>query len=261
MLSGVMPVALNTVAARYAAYLAQQIPDVVHERDIMLARGTAGAMDHYLAVGHSAIEVIAVAMLAVGTIDIGSVLDLPCGGGRVTRHLKAFLPEAELSVGDLDRELEAFTAKTFGAIVARAPVDFAGAPVRSFDLIFVGSLVTHLDAAMFAQATRWLIAALAPNGLLVLTTHGRRHDFVETTRHRFAPLDKWEATLRALAREGFGYYDYDDTQPGYGVSVSKPSWVMRLFETEPAIRIVSYQEAAWAGHQDVLVLQRKAINS
>ena len=249
----------HSVLDRYTAYSARVICPDISEHDGMLARGEPGANEHYFAVGRSAIEVIVAAMIAAEKAEIATVLDLPCGGGRVTRHLKAFFTEAQLFVGDLDRACESFVVEKFDARVAVAPVDFVGVSASKFDLIFVGSLVTHFNAIMFERALRWFVSALAPDGLLVLTTHGRQHAHIQRTVLHHVSGTKWDRVEAEMIKTGFGYCDYDDKNPGYGLSLSSPSWILRLAEQDPTTRIILFQEAGWSKHQDVLVLQKKSI--
>ena len=48
-----------------------------------------------------------------------------------------------------------------------------------------------------------------------------------------------------------------DGPASYGTSLSAPSWVARLIEADPAVRILSLAEGAWANNQDVVVLQKR----
>src|SRR5258708_31046887 len=134
-----MPTTLNilpAIAERLARYAAADIPTIVYEQDDMFK---PGGMDRYLAVGRSAIDVIARAMLTAGRTEIKSVLALPSGAGRGTRHLRVFFPEAELFVCDIVTEKAAFAAKHFGATCLEPVPLFATPSKRKFDLIFVGS--------------------------------------------------------------------------------------------------------------------------
>jgi len=195
-----------------------------------------GAMEHYFHVGRSAIKVIANAMIVSGMTSFKSVLDLPCGGGRVTRHLPAFFPDAKLFVAELDKRKEAFVVKVFAATPTNVTPDFSSEPERRFDLILVGSLLTHLNAAAFERAIEWLIKAVADNGLLLFTTHGRRHDFVERTMHRTIEPERWAAVARDCAQSGFGYVETETKGSStYGISWSAPSWVMRLLENDSRV--------------------------
>jgi hypothetical protein len=87
---------LSAVSERFADYLTTTISTEISEQDDMYAMGD---LEHYLEVGHSAIEVIARSMILASKVDIQTILDLPCGGGRVTRHLSAFFPHAKLFAG------------------------------------------------------------------------------------------------------------------------------------------------------------------
>jgi SAM-dependent methyltransferase len=79
-----------------------------------------GRADHYLRVGLSALEAIEAGMF--GAPEPQTILDLPCGFGRVTRMLRARYPEAAITVCDLDRPGVDFSAATFGARVStRSP--------------------------------------------------------------------------------------------------------------------------------------------
>jgi hypothetical protein len=50
-------------------------------------------------------------------------------------------------------------------------------PIReTFDLIWVGSLLTHLDEPLWHEFLAFHVDRLNPQGLLVLTAHGRDHD-------------------------------------------------------------------------------------
>src|SRR4029453_9635557 len=59
---------------------------------------------HYFAVAQGALECIRVALLAAGKQDVRSILDLPCGHGRVLRKLKAEFPDAALTGCDIERD-------------------------------------------------------------------------------------------------------------------------------------------------------------
>ena len=106
-------------------------------------------------------------MLFAGRDALGRILDLPCGHGRVLRVLRAAFPGAELTACDIDRdavdlllghlEQEPFThARTPG------PFRFPG----EFDLIWCGSLLTHLDQPMWVRFLQLFRSVLAPGGIL-----------------------------------------------------------------------------------------------
>ena len=249
---------LISLQRRYSAYLTAEICGDISEHDDMFV---SGRLDHYLSVGRSAIDIIVQAMVSARRDHFSSVLDLPCGGGRVTRHLKAFLPDAQLFVGDLNKQKEAFVINKFGATTVDPQADFSIAPNRHFDLIFVGSLVTHLGQNQYVRAVRWFADALTPDGLLVFTTHGRR------TLHLFHATfhsAEWRDSLLSYLDTGFAYRPYDPAMPidgpsSYGTSLSAPSWVTRLVENDPGVRILSLGEGTWGNNQDVVVLQKRPI--
>jgi SAM-dependent methyltransferase len=251
---------LERIADSWRSYEAATVSHVIAPHDAMFAHGVAGAIKQYMSVGRSALEVICRAMIAAHKPDIRSVLDLPCGAGRVTRHLAAFFPDAELYVADLDKAGAQFAAANFRAVVIDTAANFSTQPGREFDLIFVGSLVTHFDRPMFTAALKWFSQALAPGGILIVTTHGRRADFIETNVHHHLG-SRWTGVRETWAHSGFAFAETEQRSSiSYGFSFTRPFWVVGAAETLPGMRILGYQEAAWGDHQDVLSLQRGSLD-
>jgi SAM-dependent methyltransferase len=206
----------------------------------------AGDPIHYLSVGLSAIR----ACRAAGVTQARRILDLPCGHGRVLRALAAAFPAAELTVCDLDRHGVDFCARQFGArpVYSSEDLDALELP-GGFDLIWCGSLATHLDEGATKMLLAKLCGALAPEGTLVITTHG------EFVAERIARRDETyqldengiERLLAGYRASGFGYADYP-WSPGYGVSVAAPE---RMGELAP-LPLIHVSERGWDRHQDVL---------
>jgi SAM-dependent methyltransferase len=230
--------AIQEVADRYTRYCEAEISKNILPHDDMLV---AGDMDHYMNVGRSAVDVIVSALVATGNPTIRTILDLPCGGGRVTRHLCSLFPASKIFVSDLDRQKEDFVATTMKVTRAESSPNFVDDPARQYDLIFVGSLVTHLNAAMFRRAEKWFIRALAPNGLLIVTTHGRRHNHLLIKIHSLVNRLKLRFRYKIA---GFGFAA-PRNNPSYGGNLSSPSWVIGLIEKEPSAKIVAFHEAGW----------------
>jgi SAM-dependent methyltransferase len=240
------PAAAEALSARWAQYRAAEVDLTIAEHDDMFV---AGQLAHYLFVGTSALEVISEAMLLARKTRFAKVLDVPCGYGRVTRHLVKFFPEAEIFVSEIDKAKQNFCVSTFGARAIDLPSDFSGAPAELFDLIFVGSLFTHLNAALSLGALRYLLDALSQGGLLIFTTHGRHATALPASEGQLE-----QKTLRDFMRTGFGY----DGGVAYGNSRIAPSWVVRAVESMPDARIVAHKEQGWALHQDVFVIEKAA---
>ena len=218
--------------------------------------------DNYFEVGTSAVEVIIAACLVSKLTEVTRVLDLPCGHGRVLRHLVALFPDAQIDACDLDKEGVEFCASTFPvrpifSVDELTEVKFD----TTYDLIWIGSLFTHID---YVSTMRWLTflsGILTPQGIIVSTFHGRW----ATQLHRLVPyIDEksWKSIMDGYASIGYGYHDYnvgkshDFISGSYGISVAKPHVIIDLVEQIPNIRIFMYQEKAWGNNHDVIVFGR-----
>lgn len=165
---------LQTLAAienRWKRYEQDCIDQEISAVDDMLP--SEQSREEYFGVGRSALHVISEAMFLSGRTDFNHVLDLPCGGGRVTRHLVKFFPESRIFVDDIVVEKREAVRDQFSVEIKTFPRNFKGSASPFFDLIFVGSLFTHLNETMFVDALDYLIRSLNPEGLLIVTTHGR----------------------------------------------------------------------------------------
>lgn len=219
----------------------------------------AGDADHYRRVGRSALRAIHLALVAAGREEsVDDVLDLPCGHGRVLRVLARAFPDARLTACDLDRNAVDFCARTFGATPAYSSSD----PVEirlngKFDLLWCGSLLTHLDARLWLAFLRVFESVTRTGGVCVFTTHGRLSaQWVRSRKWTYCldPL-QLDGLIGRWDRTGFGYVDYPG-QTGYGISIAAPSWVCGQVEQFPSFRLVSFSEAAFDNHQDVVALLR-----
>lgn len=130
----------------------------------------------YHAVGRAGLDCVLRALDAAGKPmeEVHRVLDLPCGHGRVLRYLRAAFPEAEITACDLLRDGVDYCAATFGAVPVHSHEDPVRIPLErnAFDLIWVGSLLTHLDAPPLARIPS-RVRQLAPTGRSPRLHHAR----------------------------------------------------------------------------------------
>lgn len=212
----------------------------------------AGDGKHYFSVGLSALRCIE----AAGVAEARRVLDMPCGHGRVLRFLAKRFLEAELVACDLNEDGVAFCARQFGAqpVVSSADLGSLSLP-GEFDLIWCGSLVTHLDADANAALLSLFARSLAPGGVAVVTTHG------SLVAERLRAGDTYQLTAEAARAvvagyeaEGFGYAGYPWSD-GYGVSLSSREWIGRMARAA-GLRETFFGERMWDDHQDVVGLSR-----
>ena len=214
---------------------------------------------HYFWVGASGLAAVERALGDAGWTgsEVHRILDVPCGHGRVLRYLRARWPESAITACDLDRGGVDFCAATFAAtgVYSANPVTDVEAPT-DHDLVWVGSLLTHLDAHRWPELLGWLRDRLRPGGLLVVTTHGAEVAERMAAGDDYAlGADGLASVLRDHAATGFGYAPYP-WDPGYGVSLSERGWVLGTATSVAGLELVSQHETAWADHHDVITLRR-----
>jgi len=207
---------------------------------------------HYFKVGLSAVSVMDEALGRAGIGEVRTILDFPCGHGRVLRFLVHRFPGAGITACELDRAAVDFCAGRFGAKPFYSSTDLGSLDLgRQFDLIWCGSLVTHLSAGPITELLRLFRRHLAPGGLMIFTTHG---DFVARRLpgkdFDYGLTDDQIARITAeYEREGFAYTDYPDRE-SYGISLTSPAWVRERAREIGGLREVYFRERAWDEHQD-----------
>lgn len=218
----------------------------------------AGNRDHYFDVGESALRCIERVLREANRApeSIKRILDLPCGHGRALRFIKRAFPHARLTACDLNADGVAFCAEKFGAEPVVSKTDVATIPLSAggYDLIWVGSLLTHLPANQCEAFMQLFQRCLAPGGILVFTVHGRSYEKVLTEGAEPTGLTpELETSLLTQYRQsGFGYVDYPG-QSGYGYSLTHPSYLKARW-LNPAWRLISHHEQGWNKRQDVVAL-------
>ncbi len=103
-----------------------------------------------------------------GDSDVRDILDFGCGHGRVTRWLRAAFPDTRIYVTDLDHTATKWCVNKFQC----SEIDGSKLPFQ-FDLVWLGSVFTHLPEHIAAPLVQRLLTSLRPNGVLVFTTQGR----------------------------------------------------------------------------------------
>jgi ketosteroid isomerase-like protein/SAM-dependent methyltransferase len=265
-----------------------EVRAAVSPHDEMFAEGFD---EHYFRVGHSGLEAVRLALQAAGVEAPSRILDLPCGHGRVLRFLAAAYPQAEITACDLNRGGVDFCAQTFDAVPVYSSEHPSEIPLTGdYDLIWSGSLLTHLDAEQFVRFLELFERHLAEDGVLVFTVNGPctaamlEHTIAEgegapspdhpppTPQDAYrtwargyfgVPAADLEPMLDSYRRGGFGYADYEwarerrrEGRPGFGQCVSSPAWTCKQLERFEDLRLVTYLEQGFDRVQDVVACAR-----
>lgn len=220
----------------------------------------AGLEEQYFDIGRRALELIRFSAQLCDKPHYPEILDLPCGHGRVMRWLRAHYGYARITGCDLDRDGVDFCTKEFGAVPVYSEPDLRKLPFNAqFDLIWVGSLLTHLPLEQWLIALDCFVRWTKECGVLVFTTQGRCFTSLLSRGQRNVTenVDK-PALIEEFARTGFAYQPYFESKEGdYGVAVTSPEWLQRVLQRYPDMIMRAYLEESW-GMQDVVILYKKS---
>jgi len=217
------------------------------------------APELYFEAGHSALRHIRLAMLTAGLEQVDSVLDFASGAGRVLRTLMAAFPDAALTASDVWKPGLQFCSEVLGVETVESSfepdeVDLEG----QFDVIWCGSLLTHVDARKWTGFVKVFEALLAHGGVAVFTTYGRFT--AEALRKRENTLSLTDEQIEQLLGDydstGFGYFERLPDE-GLGDCVASRAWVGAQLDQAPTLQLVLYAEQGWLG-QDVIACTKPA---
>jgi len=226
----------------------------VSGRDAMFVKGGYRPAEHYLRVGLSAMRCIdSVLDRAPKSLRVTSILDFACGYGRILRFLRPSFPDARITASDLDKNAAVFCARTFQAETFLSKKDFTRFSLPgSYDLIWCGSLLSHLDESAAAALLEKFSDVLQTGGLCVFSSHGlssfQKLTMGEDT-FNLAPEARRKVSA-VFGVKGYAYADYRRMR-GYGVSWVLPERMISIAQSAGAWRPVCVLEKAWDGNQDI----------
>jgi len=237
--------------------LLRKVSTRVHPRDPMYVSGQAG---HYLAVGLSASRAITDLLRPDQINASGSILDFACGYGRVLRFLRAMFPVARVTCAEIDSDALDFCRRVFDVNTVLSGPDFTTLPMprEAFDLIWCGSLITHLDEQSVSALLNMFYECLARDGVCVFTTHGQRAaDWLRCGIVSYG-LDEinQRASVRQYDDDGYAYADLENS-PRYGISLVKRQRMNELLKQAGTWQTVQYLESGWDNHQDVYAVWKR----
>jgi SAM-dependent methyltransferase len=219
----------------------------------------------YFPAGQTALRYIRLARLAAraDSVDgVDRILDFACGGGRVMRFLRAAYPDASITGVELLESLVRFCERNFGAtgVVSKpnpAEIELDG----EFDVIWSGSLLTHVKKSLWIEFFDVMASRLAPGGVLVFTVYGPHMAAGIRAGQHFLDLSEQQAkeTVREFEETGFGFRAADQRhEEGFGDCIVSPAWACaQIAETAPDLELALYTQRCWLD-QDVIAVTRPA---
>jgi SAM-dependent methyltransferase len=245
---------------------------------------TISPADHMLTVGEdvyfrtalSAIKIIdSIVSTARDADTVTRILDFGCGYGRVLRTFPLAFPKANVTACDLMPEAVNFCAKTFRALPLMGNEDLSAiAPTAPFDVIWAGSVLTHLPPQNWGRMIGFFRDRLRPEGVMLFSTHGRRAMWVfqeHTFKGKQGPVDAaaFENAKIGFKETGYAFIPYGAkhtqklnaigisiTENLYGLSFASPAWVTLFIEQFPDLTLVGYAEGGWGNNHDVVALKK-----
>ena len=265
---------VNTTAYRKYAILRKvlpSLPDAQTQRDFIGSDG-----DRALNEAFRAYQLIHRIAARCGRPVTGetTILDFGCGWGRTIRFFMRDVPAGQLhgvDVMELAVDLSRHTNPWchFSLVPAVPP---SSLPERSFDLIYLYSVFSHLSEPAHDQWLTEFHRLLRPNGLLFATTWPR--DYIARCERARASnghvwgthpgsLTAFEGTEAWLARYDRGEYCHSPTGGGsvlsrdyYGESCISEAYVRRHWSERFDLRAYIDADNEWL-YQNLIVAQRR----
>jgi SAM-dependent methyltransferase len=214
---------------------------------------------HYLSVGLSAIRSIREALRRNPTVDtVRRVLDFPSGYGRVLRFLRVMFPEADITAAEIESGALEFCRHSFKAtsFQSRPNLNDLFLPQR-FDLIWCGSLITHLDKEGAVKLLQFFHDHLSDHGVCVLSTHGQYSiDSLLSKKLSYGLTDEGQQkVIREVQSTGYGYAEYLNL-PGYGISTVTHQRMTELANGAGSWKEIFFSAQGWDNHHDVYAFAR-----
>lgn len=237
----------------------------IHPDDDMFT----GSLEHYESVGKQLASFVG---NAAGLLGLSSpkILELPCGYGRVTRHLVGMFPKDNILSCDIMVPATDFVAREFGVRVhpAQNPVhELTGIDSASFHIAVMGSLITHLSAANSETLLKHFFRVLRPGGMAIVTTHGARSRQIAGDSDAYGVGEMARLHLiEQYDNDRFGFVNYlpdhtfeaktvDYIGESYGISLIPDQW-MRETCAANGMTVADTIVGGWDSHQDVYFLRK-----
>jgi SAM-dependent methyltransferase len=244
--------------------------DPVPPRRLRARAGAPGATE-YADGGRVAAAELAVGLDAAGRspAELCAVLDFGCGAGRVLPHFSELVPGARLVGCDVDQAAIEWARRhrpgpRWELSSFAPPLPFEP---ESFDLIYSISVFSHLGASLPGSWLRELRRVLAPDGIALLSVHGR-HAFEQfrTGRVRSAWCAAEMFQRPSLAAEEFVFAPYTRSMwtegelPGvgreYGLAFHGDAHIRGAWGRE--LDVLDVLDRALTGWQDLVVCRKPA---
>jgi len=209
-------------------------------------------------------DMVADALASAG-VEIGALgcaLDFGCSSGRVTRVLAAAYPQTRWIGCDPNGDAVAWAAATFPAIRWFESANEPPLPLADgeLDLVYAISIWSHFEPRFGLRWLEEMRRVLAPQGHLVITTHGWTA-LAYDAQHARRPLAECVEIERSLSGDGHWFIDPFGEAGDWGVV--NPLWgsafVTADFLAEqlcPRWRVVEFVPGRNQQNQDVYVLAR-----
>ena len=221
-----------------------------------------GSTSHYFRVGMSAIRCIDRALgKCPSPPDVRNILDLPSGYGRVLRFLVQRFPKAQITASELDKAAVDFCVETFGAKGSYSSTNLKTYSLENrFDLIWCGSLITHLNHNAIADVLEFFHRHTAPGGMVVFTTHGTKAaERMKANPFGYAiPPQEAPQLFSGFEKTGYSYVEYAWEGAGYGVSLTSKEFIEAEIAKFDDWSPVYFGDHEWDGAQDVHAVVRRA---
>ena len=207
-----------------------------------------------------------------GLADARAVADFASHYGRITRALKAGLPQAAVYAVDIDAEAVKFCADKLGAV----PVVTGWRPgeaspcelPKELDAIICVSLLTHTSLDHWRRVLRAWARMLRPKGIVAFTFLSDLYalDWLAGMMGHYGIYTEAERTaaIQSLKVEGFGFASLTSTyggEPSYGVAFARPDVVKREVAAAGFELLSIPTNAALTFGQDLAVLRKPGIET
>lgn len=213
-----------------------------------------GNREHYFQCGQSALQLIKKILNEYRLAEPQHIVDFACGYGRVLRFLRTGFPDSHISIFDTNKNAGLFCVESLKAdeMISSHKHLQKIATANPPDLIWCGSLFTHINASKAIKLPELFRKILKSDGILIFTTHG---DF------SFQQLQAAKLTygLKKSARQkimtgfrdkGYGFQPYR-LFGSYGIAIATPKWYQKLLTPENGWSQSGFIPQAWDNHQDI----------